>query len=118
MSMEKLKESMEQVAVEELQRANAAFPLFNSKHEGYAVIKEELEETREAMETLEESVAALWDKVRGKDIPPFIVNFSTTEEMYNQALAVAAEAIQTAAMILKYDLSLSGKEESEGTENE
>ena len=116
--MEKLKESLEQVAVEELQRANAAFPLFNLKHEGYAVIKEELEETREDLETLEQSVSGLWDEVRGKDIPPFIVHFNTTEEMYNQALAVAAEAIQTAAMILKYDLSLSGKAEREGTENE
>lgn len=46
MAMEKLKEAVEKAVMDELQRANASFPLFNSKHEGYAVIKEELEETR------------------------------------------------------------------------
>ena len=56
--------------------------------------------------------------MRGKDVPGFIADFNTTEEMHAQAVAVAAEAIQTAAMILKYDMSLSDKAESEGMNNE
>ncbi len=118
MAMEKLKEAVEKAVMDELQRANASFPLFNSKHEGYAVIKEELEETREALDTLESSVAVLWENVRGKQVPSFITDFNTTEDMHAQAVAVAAEAIQTAAMILKYDLSLADKAENGGKGNE
>ena len=118
MSMEKLKEAVEKAVMDELQRANDSFPLFNSKHEGYAVIKEELEETREALDTLESSVAVLWENVREKQVPSFITDFNTTEDMHAQAVAVAAEAIQTAAMILKYDLSLADKAENGGKGNE
>lgn len=118
MAMNELIKEVEQITRAELNRANASFPLFNSKHEGYAVIKEELEETREALDTLDSSIAVLWDDVRGKDIPGFIADFNTTEEMFAQAVAVAAEAIQTAAMILKYDMSLADKAESEGTDYE
>lgn len=118
MAMEKLKETVEKAVMDELQRENASFPLFNSKHEGYAVIKEELEETREALDTLESSIAILWESVREKRVPSFITDFNTTEDMHAQAVAVAAEAIQTAAMILKYDLSLSDKAESGGKGSE
>lgn len=118
MAMEKLKETVVDAVIDELQRANREFPLFNSKHEGYAVIKQELEETREALETLESSIAVLWDSVRGKDVPGFITDFNTTEDMHAQAVAVAAEAIQTAAMILKYDLSFSDTAESGGSDYE
>ena len=118
MAMLALIKEVEQITQAELNRANASFPLFNSKHEGYAVIKEELEETREALDTLESSIAVLWDDVRGKDVPGFIADFNTTEEIHAQAVAVAAEAIQTAVMILKYDMSLSDKAESEGMNNE
>lgn len=82
------------------------------------MIKEELEETREALDTLESSVAVLWENVREKQVPSFITDFNTTEDMHAQAVAVAAEAIQTAAMILKYDLSLADKAENGGKGNE
>ncbi len=116
MAMTELIKEMETAALAELNRANANFPLFNSKHEGWAVIKEELEETREALDDLESSVNVLWDDVRGKDIPGFIADFCTTDDIYRQAVAVAAEATQTAAMILKYSMSLLEKAES-GVEN-
>lgn len=40
MAMEHLREEMHKAAENELSRANANFPLFNSPHEGYAVILE------------------------------------------------------------------------------
>ena len=43
-NMEKIKEALEPIVVEELARANEKFPQFASGHEGYAVIKEEVEE--------------------------------------------------------------------------
>lgn len=118
MAMNELIKEVEQITQTELNRANASFPLFNSKHEGYAVIKEELEETREALDTLESSIDVLWQDVRDKDVPRIIADFNTTEEMHAQAVAVAAEAIQTAAMILKYDMSLLDKAENEEKNDE
>ena len=55
-------------AQQELNRANAKFPLFNSTHEGYAVILEEAEEAQEAMENVKTSLAVLWDRVKGVEV--------------------------------------------------
>ena len=46
-NMEKIKEALEPIVVEELARANEKFPQFASGHEWYAVIKEEVEESEE-----------------------------------------------------------------------
>ena len=48
MAMNELRKEVEAAAMAELNRANAKFPLFNSTHEGYAVILEEAEEAQEA----------------------------------------------------------------------
>ncbi len=60
----------------ELENANDLFPLFTSAHEGYAVIKEEVDE--------------LWDSIKTRD---------TIE---NQR----AEAIQIGAMAIKFLISI------------
>lgn len=52
MAMNELRKEVEAAAMAELNRANAKFPLFNSTHEGYAVILEEAEEAQEAMENV------------------------------------------------------------------
>lgn len=44
MAMNELRKEVEAAAMAELNRANAKFPLFNSTHEGYAVILEEAKE--------------------------------------------------------------------------
>lgn len=41
MAMIELRKEVEAAAMAELNRANVKFPLFNSAHEGYAVILEE-----------------------------------------------------------------------------
>ncbi|MBK7330566.1 MAG: hypothetical protein IPI85_16265 [Dehalococcoidia bacterium] len=64
----------------ELQRAESKFPGFNSPHEGYAVILEELDE--------------LWDEVKAnRGLTP----------------SALAEAIQVAAMGMRYCLMILAK---------
>lgn len=64
----------------ELERANAKFPLFNSKHEGLAIIEEEFLELRD-------------------------------EVFHGQMYKARQEAIQTAAMCLKFLMSADKWEE-------
>ena len=70
----------------ELHRAQTKFPPFHSTHEGYAVIKEELDE--------------LWDFIRSEKDP------------YNPSKELRHEAIQVAAMAFRFilDLCSSGKD--------
>lgn len=55
----------------ELKQAQANFPAFNSAHEGYAAIKEELDE--------------LWDKIKAN---------ATYDEMEEEAIQIAAMALR------------------------
>ena len=59
----------------ELMAAMGKFPPFNSGHEGYAIIKEELDE--------------LWEEVKKKQSTP-----GRAEAMYKEALQVAAMALR------------------------
>lgn len=59
MAMKELKQELVAAANKELNRANDKFPLFNSGHEGAAVIYEELQESKEALEELESSFKCL-----------------------------------------------------------
>jgi hypothetical protein len=77
------------LAADELKRAMATFPAFNSAHEGWAVIWEKLDE--------------LWDEVKANDPE-----------------AARIEAIQVAAMALRYliDVSKVGSAATSVTETE
>jgi hypothetical protein len=72
---------------------------FNSAHEGYAVIKEEVEETADEGNGLVEQVEILWSAIK-QDKHDFAE--CTARDIYQTALAVAYEAIQAAAMARKY----------------
>lgn len=65
----------------ELHRANSTFPSFHSPHEGYAVIKEELDE--------------LWDEIKSIKI--------------GKSDAMKEEIIQVGAMALKFFLDICKK---------
>ena len=62
-------------AVQELARASVKFPPFNSAHEGFAVLKEEVDE--------------LWDEVKRRPVP-------------ERQERLRAEARQVAAMALRF----------------
>lgn len=110
MAMVQLKENVMKEVHKELNRANEKFPLFNGPHESYAVILEEAEETEEALETAKASLAVLWDKVKGKDVACFLQEVTSPAHLAEEFVLVACEAIQTAAMCLKYGLSVDQEE--------
>lgn len=118
MSMKILKTEIEAAAQAELDRANVSFPLFNSKHEGYAVIMEEVEEAQEAMESVTSAMAVMWDEVRGKEVAYFLKENIKPTQIYKDAINAACEMVQVAAMLLKYDMSLGDQEESGENDNE
>lgn len=64
-----------QEILDELQRASIQYPSFHSSHEGYAIIKEELDE--------------LWAVVKLKQSTP-----GRSSQMYSEAKQVAAMAIR------------------------
>lgn len=99
--MNELKEEIMEAAIQELNRANERFPLFASKHEGYAVIKEKLEETSEELEMLQDLIETIWEHVRGKQDRSIEIDTIT-----KQAINTACAATQTATMLMKYSMSL------------
>lgn len=114
MAMIELRKEVETAALAELNRANAKFPLFASTHEGYAVTLEEVEEAQEAMDNVKSSMGVLWDRVRGREIAPFLEKETSPTAIYNQAIDAACEMVQTAAMLLKYEMSLGAKAGEKG----
>lgn len=80
----------------ELAEANKAYGLFHSLHEGYAVLREEVEEASEALNAVKESLDTIWLGCRNSN-PRWVA----LTEAERDALHLASEAIQTAAMARK-----------------
>jgi predicted nuclease with TOPRIM domain len=91
---------IEKLIERELVEANEKFPLFQSPHEAYGVLKEEVEELTEEVETMNKRLADLWREVR-EDEP----TNGTAGIIYRYAVAAAQEAIQCAAMCKKIEQS-------------
>ncbi len=86
---------------EELLFANQKFPLFASPHEGYAVLKEEIEETLDESKRLDRNIELLWCGIKkNENVMPYVGYIE------DYALQCAAEAIQVVAMCRKYKQSL------------
>ena len=88
---------MQEKAAEELQVANNKFPAFSGKHEGFAVLREELDEMIEASNATVKSVNELWENV--KENEPLEI---TVDDIKQHSLQTAAEAVQVAAMAMKF----------------
>ena len=88
---------MQEKAAEELQVANNKFPAFSGKHEGFAVLREELDEMIEASNATVKSVNELWENVKENE-PREI----TVDDIKQHSLQTAAEAVQVAAMAMKF----------------
>lgn len=94
--MHKLFKSVETLIQEELDRANKKFPLFHSRHEGIAVIGEEVYEVAEDYRLMCSRFSTLKEQVfRDEE------NINTSMLEY-YALLMACEAIQVAAMAKKF----------------
>ena len=98
----------------ELKSANEKFPPFASTHEGWAVLKEEVEESKEQIELMEIYMTHLWQNTRKHKIPgivmdPFIAQ--RIDEIRGSAIEGIKELIQVAAMCDKFKAL--GKKEKE-----
>ena len=81
---------------EELAEANKIHPLFQSPHEAYAVMLEELEEVKEELYACDELLDATWGRVRS--------DFGVADLMQRlkgHAVFMVQEGIQLAAMAQK-----------------
>lgn len=104
--MEELKQSVKQLVAEELERANKKFPMFHSRHEGYAVIKEEVEEVKQDIEDIQDIIEWTWDNVKRNNT---VLTDRYMIQLNALAIHLAAEAIQVAAMAQKYKDSFKGE---------
>lgn len=83
----------------ELAAANERFPQFHSAHEGYAVILEEMDELKDAVDVADDHLSFAWRYVKG-DVTEGVKNHVKYVE--EAAMEAACEAIQVAAMCKKF----------------
>lgn len=102
--MDAVKKDVEALVEKELEAANKKFPLFNSAHEGYAVLLEEAEELDSDSASIKYDMQCLWGAVKGNNTEAALETISHT---YERAVNAAVEAIQVAAMCEKFKMSLS-----------
>ena len=97
------KETINQLVIEEYQKANEKFPMFNSSHEAWAVLKEEVEEFADECYGIFNPMSDLWRFVKINDI-------NSQKDILllikNHALRASEELIQVMAMIHKYEMYL------------
>ena len=89
----------------ELESANKKFPPFRSAHEGCAVILEEMEEAREKINTAETIYRWLWEFTKLNNTEEAVTGMFT-EQLTRNAVNLACEAIQVAAMAKKFQESM------------
>ena len=81
----------------ELTSANSKFPPFRSEHEGYAVLREEAEETVEAMMSFMKSLERSWQQIKKNELTKADISVLSLD-----SFEIKKEAIKTAAMCEKF----------------
>ena len=94
-----MRESIEKLIAEELQKANTKFPPFASRHEGAAVIREGIDESEQELHGLMTHHGLFWHYIKVKGEPG---EMHDLVKMRERAIRLAEEAIQVAAMCDKY----------------
>lgn len=96
--MKKLLIEVGELTDKEFARANEQYPAFASDHEGHDVMREEIDETGEALSVVFEANTVMEQAIRKNDAAEVR---KIAMKIYDEALKTAAEAIQTAAMAQK-----------------
>ena len=99
--MDVITNDIDGLTIKELNAANMKYHLFHTSHEGYAYIKEEIEETMDVMNELLETFAVAWDKIKNNQPA-----FNEIRMVKKLSKKVAIEAVQTSAMCEKFNMSL------------
>lgn len=97
--MDAVKNDVKRLVKIELAAANKKFRMFAGPHEGAGIIQEEVVEAAKEMNGLRRELNAMWIGVYSNN--PQI----STKGVYDRAVALAVEAIQTAAMARKFERS-------------
>ena len=71
---------------------------YNSLHEGYAVLKEEIEEAKQELEYLEDHFTSFWNSIKIDDKASALADVRTVAF---DAIRMAEEAVQVAAVVRK-----------------
>lgn len=103
--MNAVKEDIEKLVQKELKAANEKFPLFASNHEGYAVIKEEVEEAKECLYNVTVAIKEVWNNTKSN----YDIDYNI-EALKSEAINGAIELIQVAAMAQKFIDSAESRE--------
>lgn len=101
--MNAIKNDVEALVDKELASANEQFPLFNSVHESYAVLLEEAQEATEAGDIITLDLEKFWVSIRNN--APMEHLTASLDSIRKNAVGMAIEAIQVAAMCDKFTLS-------------
>lgn len=100
LSKQEMQQLIQGLIVFELERAREKFPKpTSSPHEGFAVLKEEIDELDEEMDLLRVMNDVLWKQVRNDDLAK---QKETLDEMRVVLYRLLKEGIQVGAMIEKY----------------
>lgn len=99
--MKKLKGEVEKAVAFELSEANKNYPLFASRHEGLAVIEEEVWEAKDAFVSLDAQFNTFRYNVFTDE---YEIISEDVQLMREYAINLACEAIQVAAMCDKWRL--------------
>lgn len=97
--IDELMKKIEALTTEECNKGLKEHGTFNSPHEGYAIIKEEVEEAQEDLVEAIDNLNHAWNAIRNDN------NFTAGESIYQlktKALMAASELVQVAAMAQKY----------------
>lgn len=95
--MKELKEAVRALMDEEYERAAERFgEEFNSPHEAYAVLKEEVEEAQSEMRCILGQMEAYWIRIKEN-----MITDGSLEVIEERALNAACELIQVAAIAYK-----------------
>jgi len=93
----------------ELKAANEKYPLFASPHEAYAVILEEIEECQSAMAIMTMFFSKYWHEIKENESRVALATEIGSVQL--NAIQLAIEAIQVAAMCRKFEMSFPRGEE-------
>lgn len=105
MIAEKAEESINQAVAYELQNIVKKYGAsYNSEHEGYAVLLEEVEEAKECLQIAEEKLKDLWKSVRKN-----VYADDTLWKIKVAAINMAQEAVQVAAVCERFEETIKNK---------